>query len=220
MKTNITSRRRSSQILCLFEPSRGNCMILPHQVGMNLHTNGKEKQFHLFFIIPKPSWKKTYIKNLDVCVCVFTLIWLCLYLYISISLLISIYLYLYLHLLLTLIFISIPTFIPTFTYTSFPPVCFPKSRVAASVFFLNSTGTAPSTSLAFWFASAVDWKATAAESHGPGRFDPQKRTHLNQPTPRKFQENIRLLLVSLEGFFHHGKLHPWDLSGSCKGCVW
>lgn len=90
MKTNITSRRRSSQILCLFEPSRGNCMILPHQVGMNLHTNGKEKQFHLFFIIPKPSWKKTYIKNLDVCV--FTLIWLCLYLYISIFLLISIYL--------------------------------------------------------------------------------------------------------------------------------
>lgn len=154
-----------------------------------------------------------------VCVCLhlYDYVYISIYLYTSLWYL-YIYPYLYLHLLFTLIFISIPTFISTSTYTSFPPVCFPKSRVAASRIVFNSTGTAPSTSLAFWFASAVDWKATAAESHGPGRFDPQKRTHLNQPTPRKFQENIRLLLVFKEGFCHHGKLHPWDLSGSCKGC--
>lgn len=140
---------------------------------------------------------------------------------------ISLYLYIFIDIYISLLIftssiytnIYIYTYIHTYIYIYIlSPSLFSKISCCSLRFFLNSTGTAPSTSLAFWFASAVDWKATAAESHGPGRFDPQKRTHLNQPTPRKFQENIRLLLVSLEGFFHHGKLHPWDLSGSCKGC--
>ena len=210
MKTNITSRRRSSQILCLFEPSRGNCMILPHQVGMNLHTNGKEKTVSFILYHPQTLVEKNLHKNLDVCVCVYTymIMFISLYLYISISLLISIiYLYLYLHLLFTLIFISIPTFISTFTYTSFPPVCFPKSRVAASVFFLTPPGLRLQLLLPFDLLLPSIGRRPLPNLTALAVLTPQKRTHLNQPTnPQEISGKHTFAVSFLGGFFP-----PWKI---------